>query len=141
MIKYTIRCADGHDFEGWFKDSASFDEQAEAGAIECPHCGNAHVAKAPMAPNITKARPAANPEVRAREVAEKILDAVKNVREHVEANCDYVGEEFAVEAKRIHKGEAEERGIYGEASAEEAEDLTDEGVEFYRLPTVPRRDS
>ncbi len=141
MIKYTVRCADGHDFEGWFKDSATFEAQAASGDIECPLCGNAQVARAPMAPRIAKSRgkAAGVAESHAREVAEKILEAVRSIRKDVEANCDYVGEEFADEARRIHYGEAEERGIYGEATTEEAQELDEEGIPVYRLPTPPRR--
>lgn len=141
MIKYTVRCAGGHDFEGWFKDSATFDKQSASGAIECPICGNAEIARAPMAPRIAKTRDAAPAaiEAQAREVAEKIYEAVKSMRKSVETNCDYVGEEFADEARRIHYGEAEERGIYGEATSEEAKELDEEGIEVFRLPTVPRR--
>ena len=79
-------------------------------------------------------------EKRAREVAEQILVAVSEIRDHLEANCDDVGDNFAEEARRIHHGEAEGRGIYGRATDEEAEDLDEEGIEFYRLPSI-RRDS
>ena len=140
MIKYTVRCGEGHEFEGWFKDSASFDVQSLAGDIECPMCGNVDVVKAPMAPSIAKkGRVTPNQtEARAREVAEKILEAVNTMREHVEDNCDYVGEQFASEARRIHYGDADERGIYGEASDDETEELLDEGIEVYRLPKAPK---
>jgi hypothetical protein len=159
MILYQLRCRQAHDFEAWFRDSATFDRQSASGDVTCPYCGTARVGKAPMAPRLATrlgerdgrdgeperagqggiaGRPEPG-EARATEVAAKILQAVEAVREHVEENCDYVGEEFADEARRIRKGEAEERGIYGEASEAEAEKLDDEGIEVFRLPFVRPR--
>ena len=149
MIVYQLRCSNGHEFEAWFRDSGTYDKQVKDGDIACPHCGDVQVCKALMAPNITPSRkrisipPEGNDrsERRAREVAEKILEAVGKIRSHVEKNFDNVGNEFAEEAKRIHYGEAEERGIYGNATDEEADELDDEGIEFYRLPPIGRRNS
>ena len=149
MIVYQLRCSNGHEFEAWFRDSGTYDKQVKDGDVACPQCGDMHVCKALMAPNITPSRkrvsvpPEASDrsERRAREVAEKILEAVGNIRSHVEKNFDNVGDEFAEEAKRIHYGEAEERGIYGNATDEEADELDDEGIEFYRLPPAGRRNS
>ncbi len=139
MIKYAVRCANTHEFEGWFKDSATFDVQSKRGDIVCPHCGNTKVMKAPMAPSITKSAnngPAS--EVRAREVAERILEAAVAMRQEIESKFDYVGEQFADEARRIHYGEADERGIYGEASEDETQELDEEGIDVYRMPTIRR---
>ncbi|MEK9722803.1 MAG: DUF1178 family protein [Rhodospirillaceae bacterium] len=149
MIVYQLRCSNGHEFEAWFRDSATYETQAKDGDVACPQCGDVFVSKAIMAPNIAPARkrrpmtPEENDraERRAREVAERILEAVSNIRSHVEDNFENVGDKFAEEAKRIHYGEAEERGIYGEATTDEAEELDDEGIEFYRLPNTGRRDS
>ena len=146
MILYQLNCQRGHDFEAWFLNSVTYDSQLETGDVSCPHCGTTDVAKAPMAPNIARRRGAvqgdkSGPEVsetRAKKVAEKILEAVDGLREQVEANCDYVGEDFAEEARRIHYGETDEHDIYGETSDEEAKDLDEEGVDFFRLP-FPRR--
>ena len=154
MIKYQLRCSSGHEFEGWFKDGATYDVQAKTGGIECPYCGDADISKAIMAPAIPSKRSRTSSqqveagdaeagllsEERAREVAAKILDAVNTLRSHVEGNYDDVGDKFAEEARRIHYGEAEERGIYGQASIDEAEELDEEGIEVFRLPTPPRRD-
>ena len=149
MIVYQLRCSNGHEFEAWFRDSSTYDQQAKDGDVICPQCGDVHVCKALMAPNITPSRKRApvspeendRAERRAREVAEKILEAVGDVRSHVEKNFDNVGDDFAEEAKRIHYGEAEERGIYGNATEEEADSLDEEGVDFFRLPNTGRRDS
>ena len=147
MILYQLKCHQGHGFEAWFLNSVAYDSQQASGDISCPHCGTTSVAKALMAPNIVRGQSgglgdSGNPaaEHRAYEVAEKILEAVDGLRREVEENCDYVGDEFAEEARRIHFGETEERGIYGEASDEEAEDLDEEGVDFFRLPFMRRRD-
>jgi hypothetical protein len=139
MIKYAVRCENTHEFEGWFKDSATFDAQSRDGDIVCPHCGNTKVVKAPMSPRISKStQTGMTPEARAREVAERILEAAVEMRKEVEAKFDYVGEQFADEARRMHYGEADERGIYGEASEEETQELDDEGIDVYRLPTIRR---
>ena len=145
MIVYQLNCSNGHEFEAWFRDMATYDDQAEQGDIDCPHCGDTTVAKSIMAPNISPARNkaslplgGADLEVRAHEVAEKILEAVNALRNHVEENCDNVGADFAEEARRIHYGETKQRGISGTATEEEASELDEEGVEFYRLPSSRR---
>ena len=137
MIKYSVRCGKDHVFEAWFKDSVTFDAQSKSGDIVCPQCGNNLVVKAPMAPRIVKSQQSdVLHESRAREVAERILEAAVEMRKEVEANCDYVGGQFADEARKIHYGEADERGIYGEASDEETQELDDEGIDVIKLPNV-----
>jgi hypothetical protein len=156
MILYKLHCVNEHEFEAWFNSSESYDEQLSAGDVECPHCGSLHVAKAPMAPQIAKRSSASRDlrdleqapattsdadEQRAQDLARQILRAVDKLREHVEENFDDVGENFAEEARKIHAGESEDRGIYGTASDEEAHELTKEEIEFFRIPTPSRRDS
>ena len=142
MILYRLNCDNDHQFEAWFRDSGSFDEQTALGVIECPFCGNCRIVKSPMAPSLAGRRgKGERAEVRAKEVAEQILQAVNTLRDSVEKNCDYVGEKFADEAKRIHYGEVEKRGIYGEASEEDAVDLAEEGIEFSCIPWPSRRDN
>jgi len=132
MIVYDLRCRKGHGFEAWFRDSAAYDEQAAAGKVSCPTCGSRRIEKAPMAPRVAKGRPDA-------EAA--ILRAAREVRRKVEENCDYVGPDFAEEARKIHYGETDPRGIYGETSDDEARSLRDEGVEFNRVIWPVRHDS
>ncbi len=144
MILYQLACSEGHEFEAWFRDSATYDEQRVTGDISCPYCGDDQVVKALTAPHVARSNSEKSiqtqtPEARAHELASHILRAVKKVREDVEASSDYVGDQFAEEARRIHYGETEERNIYGEATTEEADELDDEGIEFYRLPNYPRR--
>ena len=130
MILYQLKCADGHDFEAWFKDSAAYDRQEKRREVECPVCASTEVTKAPMAPRLASVRKSeeAPSEKRARQVAREILMAMGKLRQHAEETCEYVGERFADEARAIHYGEAPERGIYGEASREEAEALREEDI-------------
>ena len=136
MILFTLRCAAGHEFEGWFRDGDSFAVQQTAGEIACPQCGDSQVEKAVMAPNIARSRtktPALSPA--------QMRAALVELRRQVETNCDYVGERFAEEARKIHYGETEARGIYGETSDKEARELNEEGVEFAKIPWLPQHDS
>lgn len=136
MIVYQLTCADGHEFESWFRDGATFDRQARAGKVDCPTCGSTKIAKAPMAPKPLKRGGA---EARARELAVEMRKAAETVRAHVEKNCEYVGPRFPEEARRIHYGESEERGIYGEASDEAATELAEEGISVARVPWPDRK--
>ena len=131
MITFNLRCSNNHEFEGWFKDSASFDAQVLESQVECPACGDRSIAKALSAPNISTSRKQAKAEAEVVAVARQM---VRQMRETVESNCDNVGEKFAEEARKIHYGEVEARGIYGKATADEAAELVEEGVEFAPLP-------
>ena len=132
MILFTLRCASDHEFEAWFRDGDTFEAQQQAGEIACPHCGDTKVEKAVMAPNIGRSRDSKAPPISPAQMKAMLLA----MRQQVEQNCDYVGERFAEEARRIHYGEVDPRGIYGEATNEESEALADEGVEFGRIPWV-----
>ena len=148
MIHYQLQCDQDHGFDGWFRDSGAFDAQAARGLVECPHCGSTTVRRALMAPAVSKSRelvPAPPPQVPAKAVAgEKLPDHVRamlqRLRAEVERNCDYVGDQFAEEARRIHYGETDPRGIYGETTPDQAEALADEGIEIGRIPWLPRAD-
>ncbi len=140
MIVFQLKCSNAHRFEAWFRDGASFDAQSAARKIECPLCADTGVTKAPMAPHVAAdGETMERSEKRAREVAEQILKSVDQIRRRVEENCDYVGDKFAEEARRIHYGETGKRGIFGEASDEESSELDEEGIEFQRIPWIPRR--
>ena len=135
MISFNLVCDQDHEFEGWFQNSASFDEQRKKKRVECPVCGSRKVQKALSAPNITTSRSksAANKE-KADVVAAAQKHMMAKMRDHVRENCDYVGTEFAEEARKIHYGETEERGIYGESSPEEASELVEEGISVTPIP-------
>ena len=141
MILYELNCSNGHNFEAWFRDSATYDKQAKRGDVECPVCSDTSIGKAPMAPRLSSSVKKENGEERAKEVAEQILKAVNKIQEHVEENCDYVGDKFADEARAIHYGDADERGIYGEATGEEVSDLIEEEIDVLPLPGRNRKNS
>jgi len=152
MILFELKCASDHRFEAWFRDGAAYDAQAAAGTIACPLCGDTQVGKAPMAPRIAKrrgepaepAKAAPAPEggnEKAVALQAEALRQLGELRRAVEENCDYVGERFAEEARRIHYGETDPRGIYGEASDKDVAELKEEGVTIHRIPWLPRTNS
>lgn len=143
MIVYKLLCSHGHEFEAWFRNGDAFSEQAGAGAVSCPVCGDTKVRKALMAPAIhpsSKASanapppPSVEPEENHRA---SVLQALREIRRQIETGCSYVGENFAEEARKIHYGEVRARGIYGESTPEERQALTEEGVEFGSIPWIP----
>jgi len=140
MIRYALACEFGHPFEGWFGTSADFDDQAARGLLACPVCDSQAVRKQIMAPAVagTKARSLGEGPGGRRAM---MMEAMGQVRRHVEANFDYVGDRFAAEARSIHQGDAEERGIYGEASASEVKALIADGVQVAPLPPAPPKKS
>jgi|ERR1700730_10214333 len=139
MILFKLRCRAEHEFDAWFRDGATYDRQAGRGQIACPQCGDSAVDKAPMAPRL--GRSASDKKTTASPSPAQLRRMLQEVRRHVEANCDYVGERFAEEARRIHNGDAEARGIYGEASEDESQALADDGIEVARIPWVPPTDA
>ncbi len=144
MIHYQLRCAHGHEFEGWFKDSATFDAQAGRGLLSCPRCGSPDVARGLMAPAVrtrAAAKAAATPEMPAAALPDEIRAVLQRVRAEVERTCEDMGDRFADEAIRMSRGEAERRGIYGNASDQDREALADEGVEVMRIPWLKPAES
>lgn len=133
MILFQLRCGKDHHFDGWFRDNAAFDRQAAAGHVACPVCGETSVEKAIMAPRLNRATGQA---LDAPDVARALRQVLGELRKSVEANCDYVGERFPEEARKIHYGESEARAIYGEASGDEAKELAEEGIGFQAIPWV-----
>jgi hypothetical protein len=132
MILFTLRCSSDHEFEAWFRDGETYEAQQQAGEIACPHCGDMQVEKAIMAPNIGRQRDGKGPPLSPVQMKAMLLA----LRRQVEQNCDYVGERFAEEARRIHYREVDPRGIYGEATSEESEALQEEGIEFGHIPWI-----
>ena len=155
MIRYDLICSDGHAFDGWFSNSAAYDEQARAGLLTCPLCGTTKVDKQLMMPGINgqasdQSEASDKSEASGKSEASQpvftgppdprqrmLLAMMRELRKSVEANAEYVGDRFADEARKIHYQEAEKRGIYGEASAEAAHALIDEGIEVHPLPRLP----
>jgi hypothetical protein len=164
MILYRLRCSKGHEFESWFKDSKTYERQEKKSLIGCAQCGDQKVTRALMTPRLgTKGNkktaatnevvanapvpanvptPAPTPQQQmaalAKKMPKELRDALLKVRAEVEKNCEHVGDKFAEEARKIHYGESDKRGIYGETTEKEAEELAEEGIEFGRLPWIPR---
>jgi hypothetical protein len=133
MIRFALRCAAGHEFEGWFRSGDGFEAQQKGGEIACPECGDTGVEKALMAPHIGRSQAPVSPT--------QLRSALIELRRQVETNCDYVGERFAEEARRIHYGEVDPHGIYGEATTEESHELSEEGIKIGRIPWVSPGDA
>ena len=136
MIRYALQCDGGHGFEAWFGDSAAYDDQAARGLVECPHCGSRGVSKQIMAPAVAGTRKT-DPVPDLAQMQTMMTRMVREVRSHVEANFDYVGDAFAREARDIHEGRTEKREIYGEATPAEVKKLKDDGVPCAPLPPLP----
>jgi len=163
MIAYDLRCEQGHIFEGWFKDAAAYERQEKRKLVACGICGSTKVKRAPMAPAVAGTRsqnetaapagasapptPPPGPGQRTYAThpdaakAAQLMAELRQLRDHVEKNADYVGGKFAEEARRIHYGETEKRNIYGEASDSDATKLAEEGIEFARVPWIKPADS
>lgn len=162
MIRYSLRCKKSHEFESWFASSEAFDKLAAKKQVACPECGSKSVEKALMAPRVVKSEakspskravkaavkraaaaaasaPAPEPAPSLQHVAaqKELVEAVRKLRDEVVAKAEYVGPRFSEEARKIHYDEAPARGIYGEATAEEARALVEEGVEIMPLPVLP----
>lgn len=136
MIRYALVCEHEHAFEGWFGASADFDDQQARGLLECPFCASKAVRKQVMAPAVVGARQTVQDESPAKMQA-MFMEAMGKVRQHVEANFDDVGDAFASEARAIHEGRSEERGIYGQATSKEVRELVEDGVPVAPLPPKP----
>ena len=166
MIRYTLVCERKHDFESWFQNSAAFDKQTSRRLVTCPICGSSKVEKAIMAPSLarkdksrpalvseqppaTSEQPSAEPGAAPQSTPEKAPVAImspqerefrsklKELRDHLTKNADYVGQKFPEEARKMHYGEIEHRSIYGEAAPDEAKALIEEGVDVLPLPVLP----
>ena len=137
MIRYAQKCDQTPGFEAWFGSSSDYDDQAARGLVECPFCGSCTVEKQIMAPSVSGTKKSApTPDVAAK-VQSMMMEAAREVRAHVEANFDYVGDTFAREARDIHEGKSEKREIYGEATPAEVKKLKEDGVPVSALPDAP----
>jgi len=161
MIRYALACAQGHSFESWFQNSAAYDKQKKRGLVSCPICGDRKIEKTIMSPRLAgthrrgRAAPSATAPAPASDAPAPVSEASKapvvmmspqerefrqklrELREHLTKNADYVGQKFPQEARKMHYGEIDHRSIYGEASPQDAKDLHEEGIEFHPLPVLP----
>lgn len=133
MIRYALTCEHDHDFEGWFAASDAFEDQQARGLIDCPMCGSKAVRKQIMAPAVSRTKLRGGD----RPAHQMMMEAMGRVRAHVEENFDNVGDAFATEARAIHEGRSEERGIYGQATPKEVRALVEDGVPIAPLPPEP----
>jgi len=149
MIVYELRCSTGHGFEAWFRNSEAYDQQHAAHQITCPICGVEDVSKAPMAPRIGRSKSESREQMPAKaqqdqmnhEQMRLVMTKIAELNQHIANTCDYVGNAFPEEARKIHYGETEHREIYGEASPTEAAELRDEGIAVAAVPWIRRSDS
>lgn len=132
MKVLNLRCAHEHRFEGWFASDDDFESQVARGLVGCPACGDSDISKLPCAPrlNVSGVKEEGGSSDRLAAVQAAALQAVQQLM----ARTEDVGERFPEEARRIHYGEAQARGIRGRASAEDAQALRDEGIEVVSLP-------
>jgi hypothetical protein len=146
MIRYALVCGKGHSFESWFQNSAAYDKQAKRNLVTCPVCGSAKVEKEIMSPRLASSRKREQAPVPSSEKTpvaivspqeHELRKKLKELREHLTQNADYVGQKFPEEARKMHYGEMDHRSIYGEASPDEAQKLHEEGIEFHPLPVLP----
>ncbi|KEQ07215.1 DUF1178 family protein [Pseudorhizobium pelagicum] len=138
MIRYSLVCDSGHAFEGWFSESADFDRQVATGFLTCPTCNSAAISKSLMAPSVSTARRKDEKRAVAMDMAQKrVMAKLREAVSAIKANAEDVGEKFPEEARKIHYGEADARGIIGKASVEEVRALVDEGIEVAPLPVLP----
>lgn len=137
MIRFSLHCDNAHDFEGWFRSNDDFDTQRKRGFVECPECGSQKVEKALMAPAVSTSRKQEKIALAMGDEQRKVMAALKELSEKVRANAEDVGDKCAEQARKIHFGEAEARGIYGAATLDEAKGLADDGIDFMPLPVFP----
>lgn len=137
MIRFSLHCAEGHEFEAWFRNGADYETQRKRGFVECPQCGSIKVDKALMAPAVSTSRRQEKMALAMHAQQRQAMEQLKALSEKLRENAEHVGDKFAEEARKIHFGETEARAIYGEATPDEACSLAEDGVDFMPLPTFP----
>ncbi|CAN7202661.1 hypothetical protein Brsp04_03198 [Brucella sp. NBRC 12952] len=137
MIRFSLHCDHGHEFEGWFRDNADFDRQSERKLVSCPVCNSPEIQKSLMAPAVSTSRSKEQVAIAMDQAQKQVLEQMRELSRKVRENADYVGDQFAEEARKIHFGETEARGIYGEASKEDVHSLIEDGVDVMPLPVFP----
>jgi hypothetical protein len=137
LIRFSLICDHDHEFEAWFRSNDDFDRQKKRGFVDCPTCGSTKVQKALMAPAVSTGRKQEKIALAMNETQKKAMAEMKALSEKIRENADYVGDKFAEEARKIHFGETDARGIYGEATLDEAKSLAEDGVGFMPIPVFP----
>ena len=129
MIRYALNCNNGHQFDSWFSDSASFEKLREKGHLECAICSSKKVEKSLMAPVVT---PKKKETLLSKQSA--LEKEIKALKQKIKATATDVGENFSAEARAMHYGEKEEKPIVGKTTIDEAKELAEEGIPFTPLP-------
>jgi len=129
MIRYTLNCNNGHQFDSWFSDSVSFEKLREKGHLECAVCSSKKVEKSLMAPVVT---PKKKETLLSKQSA--LEKEIKALKQKIKATATDVGENFSAEARAMHSGEKEEKPIVGKTTIDEAKELAEEGIPFTPLP-------
>ncbi|OJY74150.1 MULTISPECIES: DUF1178 family protein [unclassified Rhizobium] len=138
MIRYSLSCDNAHEFEGWFSESADFDRQVASGFLTCPVCNSSAISKLLMAPSVSTARKKDAMQTVAMDAARKeAMAKLKEAVDAIKASAEDVGAKFPEEARKIHYGEADARGIIGKATPDEAQALVEEGIEIAAIPVLP----
>ncbi len=151
MIKYSLICSEESciqkkPFDGWFQNSVSFDNQIHAGYVSCPYCGSLNIRKNLMSPSVKSSRESQakiNPKnVKHNEFyknTKKQIDMtviLRNLKKEIQKNAEFVGKNFAKEAKAIHEGKSKERAIYGQANLKDLEELKSDNIDFINVPWI-----
>ena len=135
MIKYNLICECKKTFEGWFSSSAEYDVLRGKKLISCIYCDSTSVEKSIMAPNLYRKSSKTSKKTKlGKNIKKQLLD----FRRYIEKNCKNVGENFTNEARNIHYDKKTSKGIYGKATAEEASELLEEGIEVATIPWVDK---
>tara|TARA_B100001029_G_scaffold122994_1_gene102340 strand:+ start:1227 stop:1643 length:417 start_codon:yes stop_codon:yes gene_type:complete len=134
MIVLNLKCENcKNEFEGWFSSSKSCDQQIKKGFVECTQCSSQKVQRGLSRPNVTVKKGSVKSEDK---VLKELKSKIKEVNRFIEKNCDYVGDQFSYEARRIHYEKSKKKPIYGTASKEDVKDLEDEGIEVASIPWI-----
>jgi hypothetical protein len=137
MIRFALVCSEAHEFEGWFRDNADFDRQQKHNMVSCPVCETQSIGKAIMAPSVSTGRSQEKVTLAMGDEQRRMMSEMRAMTQKMKAGADYVGDKFADEARKIHDGDIEPRGIYGEATNAEARAMIEDGIDFLPLPSFP----
>ena len=138
MINYTLKCDQKHTFDSWFKSAEAFEMLVKKSMVVCSECGSTKITKAIMAPSVSTSRKKDN-KPPGLEKKSKLKNDILELKKKIEANSEYVGNNFANEARSMYLGETPERSIYGEAKADDAKKLIDDGIPVMPLPFLPAK--
>jgi hypothetical protein len=139
MIRFALVCSEAHEFEGWFRDNADFDRQQKHNMVSCPVCETQSIGKAIMAPAVSSGRSQEKVTLAMGDEQRRIMSEMRALTQKMKAGADYVGDKFADEARKIHDGDADVRGIYGEATSEEARALMGRRHRLHAAAEFPGR--